>query len=71
MQCAPAFFKDGFVAGFYRLGERALEHLLDVSDREFRVRLLMLEVWGRLFFQGESESELTAELLRQASIDPV
>ena len=71
MRCAPSFFKGGFVADLYRLGERALTHLLDVSDRDFRVRLVMLEVWGRLFFRGASEPELTAELLRQTSIDPV
>jgi len=71
MQCSPSFFKAGFVADLYRLGERGLTHLLDVSDRDFRVRLLMLEVWGRLFLRGASESELTAELLRRTSIDPV
>ena len=71
MQCSPSFFKGGFVADLYRLGERSLGHLLDVSDRNFRIRLLMLEVWGRLFFWDASESELTAELLRQTSIDSI
>jgi asparagine synthase (glutamine-hydrolysing) len=71
MQCAPSFFKSGFVAELYRLDERALAHLLDVSARDFRVRLVMLEVWGRLFLRGASESELTAELLRLASVEPL
>jgi asparagine synthase (glutamine-hydrolysing) len=71
MRITPAFFKGGFVADLYRLSEPALLHLLDNADRLFQVRLLMLEVWGRLFFQGAREAELVAELLRHTAIDPI
>jgi hypothetical protein len=61
----------GFVADHYRLSKPALLHLLDTADRNFRVRLSMLEIWGRLFFGGETESKLVTELLRHTSIDPI
>jgi hypothetical protein len=34
-----------------------------------RYRLLMLEVWGRLFFQGASRAGLVAELSRHTTIE--
>ena len=71
MRFAPSFFKSGFVADLYRLGDHALTHLLENSDRDLRVRLLMLEVWGRLFFRGITQAEVTGEMLRHISIDPV
>jgi asparagine synthase (glutamine-hydrolysing) len=70
MALAPSFFQGGFVRDLYRLGEHALRHLIERSDRDLRLRLLMLEVWGRLFFRAIPQSEVTADLLRHVSIDP-
>jgi asparagine synthase (glutamine-hydrolysing) len=71
MHCSPGFFARGFVADLYRLTERSLSHLLEISDRELRLRLLMLEVWGRLFFRGVVPSELKDDLLRSAAVTPL
>lgn len=70
LQCSPAFYADGFLADHYRLGERALAHLLASSDRDFSVRLLMLEVWGRMFFRGASEADVVARLESHARVLP-
>jgi asparagine synthase (glutamine-hydrolysing) len=70
-RCAPAFFEGGFIADFYRLGERSLAHLLEGADPDLRLRLLMLEAWGRLFFRGTSQGDVTAQLVRHMTIDPV
>jgi asparagine synthase (glutamine-hydrolysing) len=71
MRVTPAIFKQGFVADLFQLSEPALHHLLDDPDRGFRVRLLMLEIWGRLFFAKETEAALVEELFRHTSIDPI
>lgn len=70
MRCPPSFFKSGFVADLYRLGDQAVTYLLENSDRDLRVRLLMLEVWGRLFFRGATQAEINGEMRRHISIDP-
>ena len=71
MRVALAFFSGGFVADLYQLSEPALAHLISISDRHFQVRLMMLEVWGRLFFRDTNEEKLVSELARYVSIDPV
>lgn len=71
MRVSPALFKGGFVAELFRLSEPALFHLLDCADRHFRVRLMMLEMWGRLFFRQATEAELVSDLYCQTSIDPI
>jgi asparagine synthase (glutamine-hydrolysing) len=71
MRVTPEFFMDGFVADHYRLSKPALVHLLESADRNFSVRLSMLEIWGRLFFGGTTEANLVTELLRHTSIDPI
>jgi asparagine synthase (glutamine-hydrolysing) len=71
MRVTPGFFMDGFVADHYRLSKPALAHLLDSADRNFQVRLAMLEIWGRLFFRGATEASLVSELLRNTSITPI
>jgi asparagine synthase (glutamine-hydrolysing) len=70
LRCAPSFFESGFVADLYRLGTRAVGRLLETSSRDFQMRLLMLEAWGRLFFRGVSEPELRTSLLRHVQIEP-
>lgn len=70
MQISPDMFRGGFVADLYRLREPELLHLLKDCDRHFRVRLLMLEAWGLLFFHGTTESELSTKLSRHTSIAP-
>jgi asparagine synthase (glutamine-hydrolysing) len=70
LECSGSFYANGFLADFYRLGGREVEHLLAASDQEFGVRLLMLEVWGQLFFRGATEAELVARLQRHARVRP-
>lgn len=68
MQVRPEMFKGGFVADLYRLNEAAMRELTSEADRAFIVRLLLLEVWGRIFFQGGSPDGLVAELYRHTTI---
>jgi asparagine synthase (glutamine-hydrolysing) len=71
MTVSPGFFQQGFVADLFRLSEPALAYLLEHSDRHFQMRLLMLEVWGRLFFWNHSQADLTKELFARIAIDPI
>jgi asparagine synthase (glutamine-hydrolysing) len=70
LQCDRAFFRDGFVAGVFRLDERAMTHVLDHAAPPLALRLLMLEAWGRLFFRDAPQAEVAAELQRRVSVRP-
>ena len=60
-------FDSGFVTGHFRLGRREADHLFASADRRFAGRLMMLEVWGRLFFQGATIESVQTDLGRCAS----
>ncbi len=71
MRCPDSIFRGGFVAEHFKLAERPLQQMLDVAGADLRVRLLMLEVWGRLFFRNESKLSLSEELLQKVTVDSV
>ena len=71
MRVASRIFEEGFVVDHYRLSRRELQHLMGVANREFLVRLLMLEVWGRLFFRDTPESEMVNALWQSVSINAI
>lgn len=62
------FFKDGFVAALFTLGRREARFLHERADQELRVRLLQLEAWGSIFFQGATPDHLRDRLLRHVKV---
>jgi asparagine synthase (glutamine-hydrolysing) len=71
MRVSKAFFNDGFVADLFRLGAPTLEYLLANAEQQLKVRLTMLEVWGRSFIMKQRDSALLSHLLHHASIAPL
>jgi asparagine synthase (glutamine-hydrolysing) len=57
----PEFFADGFVAQHFRLPEAVLARL-GQAPREWQMRLLLVDVWGRMFFAGETTGDVTLRL---------
>ena len=60
----PRFYQGGFVQDLYGLDQVALERLHASASRTWATRLLLLEVWGRLFVLGRSVSQVQEELAR-------
>lgn len=63
-----AFFEDRFTAGHYGLNKAALQRHLDDSPAYWLTRLLMLEIWGRLFVLGEAPDEIQEAVRRHVTI---
>lgn len=55
---SPKFFANGFLADLYSLDEQAIGLALGEHPSDWQTRLVLLEVWGRLFFHGASLDEV-------------
>ncbi len=53
-----SFFHDGFIADWYGLSRRAVDHLLKHSTRGWISHLLFAEVWAQLFLHRRSVDEV-------------
>lgn len=61
---SPSLLVDGFVSRHWRLDQRAVEEIFARSNPTWLLRLALVEVWGRMFFDGAS-IECATELLRR------
>ena len=48
MRISPAFFENSFLVDLFRLSRTQLKQLLAGTDHALKLRLLQLDVWGRL-----------------------
>jgi asparagine synthase (glutamine-hydrolysing) len=67
LSVSPKFFSDGFVADIYTLDETAIEMVVSDGPSEWLTRLILLEVWGQLFFRGASPDAMREALLIHTS----
>jgi asparagine synthase (glutamine-hydrolysing) len=65
---SPKLFDSGFVATEYALDSAALAELVARGSGLWLTRLMLLEVWGQLFFGGRSAEELQVRLKRHVSV---
>jgi asparagine synthase (glutamine-hydrolysing) len=68
MRVPPEYFRASFLAEFFELAAAQLQHLLANADQELLVRLLLLDVWGRMCLGGEDASRVRARLREHVSI---
>lgn len=66
----PGFFRDGWVAQVLRLTDEGIDHLCASEPPLVAARLASVEVFGRLFGEGQSTAAVTAELHRHVAIRP-
>lgn len=62
----PRFFTDGFLADTYDLDQAALALAVGDGPSGWLTRLVLLEVWGQIFFYGESLEAMRDRLLAHA-----
>lgn len=59
----PKFFADGFLADTFALDEAAIELATGDGPSDWLTRLVLLEVWGQLFFRDASVDTMRDRLL--------
>lgn len=65
---SEAFFAGGFVADLYALDRDTVAMTAADGPSPWLTRLVLLEVWGQLFFQKASRDQVRAHLLRHTSV---
>lgn len=61
---------DGFVSHHWKLDQQAVEAIFAEADPAWRLRLALVEVWGRLFFDGWDIAAATELLRRHSRLTP-
>lgn len=67
MRIDRGFFKTGFVKDYFKLSNGEAELLFDSADRTLEGKLMMLEIWGQMFFRGASQESVQTNLQSHAS----
>jgi asparagine synthase (glutamine-hydrolysing) len=68
MHIAPELFEDSFVADLFELGSREVRFLVDHAGRDLTLRLLYLDVWGRVCLEGASTDDVTRRLQKYVTL---
>lgn len=68
MRIAPPYFRDSFVADLFGLGQKEMEYLVAHSPTNVTMNLMLLDVWGRLFFNNEAEEAIRNKLRENIAI---
>jgi asparagine synthase (glutamine-hydrolysing) len=64
----PKFFLDGFLADAYDLDETALALAVGDGPSDWLTRLVLLEVWGQIFFHDVAPETMRDRLLTHANL---
>ena len=68
MQIDKRFFESGFVKDHFKLSKNESDYLFETADQTLTNKLMMLEIWGRLFFHDDALSDVQQSLQSCASI---
>lgn len=68
MEVAPEFFQASFVSDLFGLNALRTRHLLRSASHALRLRLLHLDLWGRLYFRGAAIDALGEQVRRHVSL---
>jgi asparagine synthase (glutamine-hydrolysing) len=64
------FFRGGFVEDYFGLGSRAFSELENGTSIQWWNRLMLMDVWGRLFVSGQAVDQVSSGLLSHVQISP-
>ena len=59
------YFANSFFTDYFKLSSGEFNHLFETADQSLKVRLMMLEVWGRIFIEGMALPEVRESLKQQ------
>jgi hypothetical protein len=67
MQIGTQYFRNSFIADFFRLSENETDLLVNSADQRLKIRLMMLEVWSQLFMEALPVAQVRDRLRRHTS----
>ena len=67
MHIAPEFFDQSFVAELFQLGTQEIRHMVAHATHELRLRLLHLDVWGRICLEGAPTEDVRIRLQKHVT----
>jgi asparagine synthase (glutamine-hydrolysing) len=70
MTVEEAYFKNSFVADLFGLAEREMAYLLETAEPSFRLKLMLLDVWGQLCIRSSSRERVGASINDHIRIVP-
>lgn len=62
MKIPDAYFEDSFVADYFELTNPELAYLLDNAEQNLKIKLLMLDVWGRVCLEDRPRDRVREKL---------
>jgi asparagine synthase (glutamine-hydrolysing) len=68
VQIAPTFFEKSFVADLFNLSSQETRYLIENSDRNLKLRLLHLDVWGHICLHNCSKESMVSKLRQHIQI---
>jgi asparagine synthase (glutamine-hydrolysing) len=68
MRISADFFENSFVANLFELSTREAQFLAAHASHDFRMRLLHLDVWGRVCLEGAPTDEVTRRLRKHVTL---
>jgi asparagine synthase (glutamine-hydrolysing) len=68
MRVEGSYFDGSFVAGLFGLSSTAMRATVDDADDDLRIRLLLLDAWGRICIEGRTRDELRQRIRAHSSL---
>ncbi|VAW92739.1 Asparagine synthetase [glutamine-hydrolyzing] [hydrothermal vent metagenome] len=65
------YFSNSYIADLFSLPKNRLKNLLDSSPTEQKLRLLQLNVWGEIYFNGANTNDLSMQLSNNVTVKPL
>jgi asparagine synthetase B (glutamine-hydrolysing) len=62
------FFQDSVLRDWYRVSERQMRCLVEQSSPQLKLRMASADIWGRMFFRGETAASVTQHMMPFVSI---
>lgn len=70
MDVPARYFDDSLVRDLFELSVVEMQEVVDQSDQDLRMRLLHLDIWGRVCLEGRNVGESRAKIMRHVTIRP-
>lgn len=70
MRIGRAYFRQSYIREFLRLTEPEFDHLYDSATHHIRLKLMLLDVWGKLFVHGLAPEDLQDGLRAEVRVLP-
>ena len=68
LDVSPRVFDDSFVTSLFEITRDQMDAIFEAGDQDLRMRLLHLDIWGRVCFQGEAPEDHVGRLRDSSSI---